>query len=683
LEKQLYEFDIQAVIDGFALDLFQGEERLGQPFLYRITMLHTNREIVLDEMVGSHMTMSMGLADDTRRYFKGVVANFRYLDIAGGYARYEAILRPWLWLLTRTSNCRIFQNLTAIDIIKRVFEDHGFADYEFKTHKSMPQREYCVQYRETDYDFVHRLLEEEGLYYYVQHDSRKHSVIFCAEPSDHDPIAVESTLPWRTKGTGVSELEYITRWSPSRQVQAGAYVIDDYDFVKPRADLESREQLTDPHRQYKDFELYDYPGRFSENSDGASLVKNRLQAQKAQYATVEVDAECDTVAAGGVFTFSEFHRAAEHGDYLIVGCKFDVQNYEGSFASSDGPARFTSTITALTKKTPFRPLQSTPIPRVHGPQTAVVTGASGEEIWTDEHGRIKVQFHWDREGMSDENTTCWIRVAQWISGPTWGSFMLPRIGQEVIVEFLEGDPDRPLVTGCVYNGSNKPPFPLPANQTQSGIRTRSSKDAQSDNFNELRFEDKTGEEQIYLHAEKDFDRVVENNDTLTVGLEDKDPGDQTITIHNNRTVTLKEGNDKLTVEKGNRTIEVSKGDQTTEVSLGKRDTTIQKNDSLIVKVGNHSIKVDAGKSTIEAMQSIKLKVGPSSIELTPTGITIKAPTIAVQADASLDLKATGNTTLKGGITSVSADSMLDVKGAMATVNGSGMLTLKGGVVMIN
>jgi type VI secretion system secreted protein VgrG len=283
------------------------------------------------------------------------------------------------------------------------------------------------------------------------------------------------------------------------------------------------------------------------------------------------------------------------------------------------------------------------VPFVQGPQTAIVVGKAGEEIWTDKYGRVKVQFHWDREGKNDENSSCWVRVSFPTAGKNWGWVSLPRIGQEVIVSFLEGNPDRPIITGRVYNADQMPPYELPANQTQSGIKTRSSKEGTGDNFNEIRFEDKKDAEEVYVHAEKDFNCVIENNETRKIGLDKKDKGDQTIEIQNDRTVTLNEGNDTLTVKTGNRVTTLDQG-----------------NDTKQVKMGDHSVKVDVGKSTTEAMTSIELKVGGNSIKIDQSGITIKGLMVTVQGDTKLDAKS-----------------------PMTTVNGDGMLTLKGGITMIN
>jgi type VI secretion system secreted protein VgrG len=279
----------------------------------------------------------------------------------------------------------------------------------------------------------------------------------------------------------------------------------------------------------------------------------------------------------------------------------------------------------------------TPEPTVQGPQTAIVVGPKGEEIFTDKFGRVKVQFHWDRIGKKDDNSSCWVRVAQPWAGKNWGAIFIPRIGQEVVVDFLEGDPDQPIIIGSVYNALQMPPYDLPANKTQSGLKTRSTKNSGSANFNELRFEDKRESEDIYFHAEKDFHRVVEHDDDLQVG------NDQTIVIQNNRTENVKKGDETITIEKGNRE---------TTIKVG--------NETLTISTGNQTTKISLGKSETEAMQSIELKVGPSSIKLDPTGVTIKGMKIMIEGQVQVD-----------------------VKGVITNINGSAMVNIKGGITMIN
>jgi type VI secretion system secreted protein VgrG len=316
---------------------------------------------------------------------------------------------------------------------------------------------------------------------------------------------------------------------------------------------------------------------------------------------------------------------------------------------------------AIPSATPFRTPATTPRPYIRGPQTAMVVGKSGEEIWTDQYGRVKLHFHWDRLGTLDENGSCWVRVAQVWAGKGFGFIQVPRIGEEVIVEFLEGNPDRPIIVGRVYNNTHMPPYALPDNQTQSGVLSRSSKEGTAENFNELRFEDKKDSEQIYFHAEKNFDRIVENNDTLKVGFEKQDAGDQTIDIYNNRTVTLDQGNDKLQVKTGNRETLVDKGNDTHTVGEGNREVTIsQGDDTLTISTGDMTIKIEAGEGTIEAATKLTLKVGESSITIEPSKIELSS--------VDITLSATGNLEGSGTNSKVSGTASLDLDGGTISLN---------------
>ncbi len=455
-------------------------------------------------------------------------------------------------------------------------------------------------------------------------------------------------------------------------MRTGGYALNDFDFEKPKADLKVQRANPLEHSQ-NSHEIYDYPGEYLTTGEGDPYVTSRIQELQADFELCRGDGSARGMVVGGLFQLELYPNETLNKEYLIVSTSLELRSdeYETTDTGAGGEF-FRTSISAIDSKTPYRSPRITPKPTVQGPQTAIVVGKKGEEIWTDKYGRIKVQFHWDRYGKLDEKSSCWVRVSQYWAGEKWGSIHIPRIGQEVIVEHLEGDPDRPIVTGRVYNADNMPPYGLPDNQTQSGIKSRSSKSGTPENFNELRFEDKKDEEQVYFHAEKDFDRVVENNDTLKVGFEKMDKGDQTIEIYNDRKMTIgnnetleigygikdkgdqtiKVYNDRTTTVGNNETLTVEKGNQSTTVKMGDQ--------SLEVKQGNQTIKISLGKTTHEAMQAIELKVGASSIKIEPAKITIKSPQIAIQGDA-----------------------MVQVKGPMTQVSGDAMLTLKGGITMIN
>jgi type VI secretion system secreted protein VgrG len=607
----------------------KAREELSRPFEYIVELLSEKDDIDPTILLGESMTILVRLADGRTRYFNGLVSNFTNPGVAAGYASYRAVLRPWLWLLTRNANCRIFQDVTVPDVFEKVAkETHGFSDYRLSLNESYKTREFCVQYRESDFDFVSRLLEEEGIHYHFEHEEQSHTMVLGDSYSAFTQIKGASQLgadiPFRPPGEAGAELEHISEWTVLHELQTVTYALDDFDFTKPRVDLLSQSTISREHAQAR-FEVYDYPGRYLENSDGESLAKVRVEEVQSKFKRLSGAGDHRLMSPGRLFNLVDYPRADENAEYVLLKTEISVESAEIPQVVAHAENRFDVKFVALPSSEPFRPSRSTPKPIVHGPQTAVVVGKAPEEIWTDKYGRVKLQFHWDREGKSDENSSCWIRVSQLWAGTKWGGIHIPRIGQEVVVSFLEGDPDRPLVSGRVYNEDQMPPYPLPDNQTQSGLMSRSTKNGLPETFNELRFEDKLDEEQIYFHAEKDFERVVENNDTLKVGSSEADEGSQTIEIWKDRSAEIKTGNDATKVTQG-----------------------------------NHSLKVAAGASTIEAAQKITLKVGGSTIIIEPAKISFSSPEISLVGNAKVAATA-----------------------PMTDLSGSGTLMLSGGLIKIN
>lgn len=605
------------------------KEELGKPFEYEVVLLSEKDDIDPTQLLGKSMTVSVrmpsGSTASSTRHFNGIVASFTYHGRAEGYSEYRTVLRPWIWLLTRNFDCRIFQQMSVPAIFEKVCKDtHSFSDYRLSLSEQYRVREYCVQYRESDFAFVSRLLEEEGIFYFVEHEEDKHTLVLADANSAFAKVDGNDRIPYRALGEAQVDLEHIFAWRVEHEVQSGACVLDDYDFTKPRVDLEGRSAATASYT-HSDFEVYDYPGLHWETADGETLARIRIEEIQSQYRRFGGAGDHRGLVPGRTFNLVEYPRESENAEYAILSTDAHIESAEIEQHRADAQNKFEVEFTAIDKQVPFRPKRTISKPYVRGPQTAVVVGKSGEEIWTDKYARVKLQFHWDREGRSDENSSCWVRVSQTWAGKNWGGIQIPRIGQEVIVDFLEGDPDRPLVTGRVYNDGLMPPYALPDNQTQSGVKSRSTKNGVPDNFNELRFEDKIGEELVYFHAEKDFERVVENDDVVRIGLEKKDPGSQTIEVWKDRTAEIKTGDDGTTVSQG-----------------------------------NHSIKVTAGTSTIEAAQKITLKVGGSTITIEPAKITVSSPEIVISGNAKVGVSA-----------------------AMTQVNGSATLMLGGGVVKIN
>ena len=637
-----------------------GSDQLGRLSEYRVQLLSTDNGVQIADVLGKEMTVVLDLhAEGELRHFHGIVTRFASTGKQGDMFSYEATIHPWLWLLTRASNCRIFQELSVLDIVKQVCAPYGgvvalsagllAADY--------PVLNYCVQYRESDFNFVCRLLEESGIYFYFKHDSSKHTMVLADSYGAHEIIAGYAALKYASAaGSGAMAEESVATWWAGGEIQAGKVELNDFNFEKAASSTSGAMKasaIIEAAFAQASYGVYDYPGNYVVAGVGDMLARGRMESLHGQCEQIDATSNARGLFAGGLFTLAEHPREDQNRDYLVTGCSYDITGIDYSSGSGAGAFEFLCTFSAVGKKYPYRPLRTIAKPVVQGPQTAMVVGKAGEEIWTDQYGRIKVQFHWDRLGVSDEKSSCWVRVSQSWAGKGWGGFTLPRIGMEVVVSFLEGDPDRPLVTGCVYNSDAMPPYALPAEQTKSTFKSHSSKGGEG--FNELRFEDKKGSEEVFMHAERDSNRVVKNNDTLKVGFETADKGDQTIGIKNDQSVEI--GNDQ-TIKITHDQIETIDNDQTVKIKVNQKldvggDQTVGIDGAQKVKVGT-TIVVEAGTS-------IELKVGGSSIKIEAAKITIKSPEIEIKADANAKFEA-------GAMMDVKAGGVMTVAGALVKIN---------------
>lgn len=594
-----------------------GAEELGRLSEFTVRLLSADGNVRIEDVLGKPMTVELATSSDgDLRYFNGIVTRFASTGWSGEYASYEASVHPWLWLLKRTANCRIFQDLAVPDIVKQVCQPYGgvVSLSEAALSGDYPALPYCVQYRETDFDFVCRLLEEAGIYFYFSHEADKHTMVLADSYGAHQPIAGYGGLKFaRARRQGEWSEESVSAWMAGGEIASSKAVLNDFDFEKASNSLSggllASANVAAGFAQAS-FEVFDYPGGYSAPADGNSLARARIEALHGQCEQVVASTNARGLYPGGLFTLADHPREDQNRDYLVTSARYEVTGND--YASGAGGFAFQCRIGAIGKEHPFRPLPVVPRPVVRGPQTAIVVGKAGEEIWTDKYGRVKVQFHWDRLGQGDENSSCWVRVAQGWAGKGWGALTLPRVGMEVVVSFLEGDPDRPLVTGCLYNSDAMPPYGLPADQTRSTVMSRSSKGGEG--YNELRFEDKKGSEEVYMQAERDFLRVVKNNDALKVGFEKADKGDQTIEIKNDQALTI--GHDQAVRIDGKQ-----------EVQVG---TTI----------------------VIEAGTSIELRVGGSSIKIEPAKITLKSTQIEITADANVKLQAGAVVTIGGALVQI-------------------------------
>jgi type VI secretion system secreted protein VgrG len=595
----------------------QGREEISHLFALEIDMLSESDSIDPKALLGKGATVVVETQDGSRRYIDGLVTGFgmRGQDEHRNFM-YRARLSPWLWLATRRSDFRIFQNKTVPDILTEVLGRYG-RPMQQRLTRAYRSWEYCVQYNESDFDFVSRLMEHEGIYYYHQHSAGQHVLVMGDDViASHDPLSGGATIPFFPPGkAAVAREECIHAWELHQRVKPGQHYNDDYDFKKPRADL-SHMRRTPPGHAHDGYETYEWPGGYTDPAEGQDYARVRLQQSLTRQSTVQGRSNHRCLAPGYTFTLDNYPRGDQNQPYLLTAVDYA---FEENARISDGGEGSVQKFVLQAQPTslPFKPSRITAKPRTTGPQTAVVVGPAGEEIWCDQFGRVKVQFHWDRLGALDENSSCWMRVATSWAGPGFGAVHIPRIGMEVIVDFLNGDPDYPIVMGCVYNAANMPPWALPANATQSGILTRSSKGGAAGagmkngagDANAIRFEDKAGAEQLWLHAQKDQLTEVENDEDKWVGNDRRKTvdRDETNVIHRDRTETV-DRDETITVhtnrtERVDHNETISIGDNRNEdvgidenVSIGKnRSKTIGRNEK--DKIGNNwSIKVGSFKT---------------------------------------------------------------------------------------
>jgi type VI secretion system secreted protein VgrG len=508
-------------------------EELSRLSEFQLDALSTKADINVDDILGKNVTVKVELADNSLRHFNGYVTRFAQVGMRGRYHAYHASVRPWLWFLTRRANCRIFQQQTVPDILKKIFNDYpGLADTKFEVTSNYRTWDYCVQYRETDFNFVSRLMEQEGIYYYFEYQEGRNTLVLADSYSAHSARPGCEELPFIPQERMTRpEQERISAWSFEREIQPGRYVLDDYDAEKPSVELQVKTNVQRQHSN-ADFEFYDYPGEYLVKDEGEQYVRTRIEELHTQFELAQGQTNSRGLSVGYLVKLTGQPREDQNREYLVVSAQHQLEYSEYESMEASGTS-YDCSFTMLSSRQQYRPARITPKPFVQGPQTAVVVGPSGDEIYTDKYGRVKAQFHWDREGEKNENSSCWIRVSHPWAGKNWGMVAIPRIGQEVIVDFLEGDPDNPIITGRVYNAEQMPPYELPANMTQTGILSRSSKGGSGANANEFRFEDKKGSELVYLHAEKDQDISVENDESHTVGH------DRTKTIDNDETSHIK------------------------------------------------------------------------------------------------------------------------------------------------
>ena len=638
--------------DVLLLAAVKATEQLSQPFEYDLELLSERIDIRANDLLGTPATVSLLLTSGEPRYFNGYMKSFSLVGFDGTFARYRAKLVPWLWFLSRTADCRIFQEQKVPDIVKSIFREHGFSEFEERLSGTYRNWLYCVQYRETDLTFIQRLLEHEGIYYFHEHVEGKHTLVLADNYSAHSAVSGYEEVSFSPPGQRpLHDMEHIDDWSLSHEVRPGAFAQKAYDFTAPRKNLLVRSSAAKGHALAEE-EVFDFQDNYTEAGEGDGYARIRLEERQADHEIVRASGNARGLTYGGLFTLKEHPRADQNREYLIISADYRLQSDDfGSVdaAPGEGPI-YRCNLTAIDARVPYRPPCITPKPVIQGPQTAIVVGKSGEEIWTDEYGRVKVQFHWDRYGKEDENSSCWVRVSHPWAGKNWGAVALPRIGQEVVVSFLEGDPDRPLITGRVYNGDCMPPYDLPANQTQSGIKSRSSKGGGGSNFNEIRMEDKSGEEELFFHAERNQTIEVEADESHWVGHDrtKKVDNDETTTIGNNRTETV--GVDETIDIGANRTEtvganeDISIGANRTETVGANEDISIGANRSETVGA-SESVKIGASR-TLEIGASESIRIGASRSEQIGASLSQQVGgSVSLTSGGPFTITATGGMTI--------------------------------------
>jgi type VI secretion system secreted protein VgrG len=582
--------------EALRLKTMRGEEALSRLFRFDLELTASDPGIDYKAVVGKGATVRLKLSDSTPRYFNGIISRIVQAPTEGGSAMFRAELVPWTWLLTRTTNCRIFQNLTAPAIVEKVFRDHGFQDFRSHLQQQYPVREYCAQYRETDFNFISRLLEDCGIWYFFEHENGKHTLVLCDVAAEHKPCPKQPKARLtRSQDDRQRLIDVINTWAMGHELRPSGYALQAFNFETPSTNLGVKVESVHASPTGAKPEVYDYPGGYAKRTEGEALVRTRIEEEEAQALIIRGTSTCRAFAAGYRFDLTEHPRKEVNQAYALVSVSHQTYEPQGMGPQAEDeerPPPYVNAFSCLPIAVPFRPKRVTPRPVIHGAQTAIVCGKKGEEVWVDKHGRVKVQFHWDREGKRDENSSCWIRVAQHWAGKRWGTLFLPRVGQEVLVEFLEGDPDQPIVTGRVYNAEQGPPYDLPADQTKSGIKSSSSKGGGG--FNELRFDDKKGAEQVFIHGQRDLDLVIKRDAREHIGNE------LHVIVDKSRLEHVK-AESHLKVD-GNRVEDVGK--------------------DLVLK---------AGRLIIESVGTITLKSAAGFVQIDGSGVTIQGALVNINS----------------------------------------------------
>jgi type VI secretion system secreted protein VgrG len=714
--------------DAFVFERINAREELGRPYLYSLHLLSSSRNISLSGLIGEVVKVHVEIALGVERHFAGYVTRAVALGSDGTSARYRLELRPWLCLLQHTATCRIWQRKTVLDVLKDVASKSGFS-FEVASTTIFAGREweYLVQYRESDFNFFMRLLEQEGLWFYVRQEKDKYDLFLTDHLMDHDSASEDRSIPFHPTGlSGKLTEDVFDQWTMNEQLRTTHYELDDYDYNNARTDLFARSgepaklPKTGKGAEHEDriAWVYDYPGEYVTADDGKLLSTTRQEELRVDRQIVHASGNIRDLTAGSIFKLTHHTNDSQNAQWAVTSMDLNIAAAAVESGAGDSDFVVRSSFSLIGTSVPFRLKRTSVKPTIPGPQTAVVVGPKGEEIKVDELGRVRVKFRWDRTGMEksthenqgqeqagDENSSCWIRVAQPWASSGFGFQFIPRIGDEVVVQFLEGDPDRPLITGSVYNSVNSFPFKPGANPTQSGIKTRSSKGGGEENANIIRFEDAKKSEELFVQAERNHtvsvkaDRAVSvgGNETYKVtGTRDteitkkntdiyKDEHKMEVTgkveeiFHNEHVLKV---TDKQTITVTNDTEEHITGNYKlttdTQYLLTQGGTTMKfEGDAVDMNIaapltitrGGGKLTIDqSGSITLESTMGIVLKCGGSTIEITPSGVSVSAMTVLASAQTSELSLDPAQAAIKGTNVNVTATAIAAVTGATVKLN---------------
>jgi len=649
--------------DTLLLQAFTGEEHVSGPFEFSLQLLSEDAGLDPAKLLREPLILTILLPDGSERPIHGYCRTFTQYGRDEDLTTYRAEIVPWLWFLTLTQDCRIFQEMSVLEILEEVFGKYGQADFDIRCVESYSPREYCVQYRETDFAFISRLMEEEGIFYFFQHSGEGHKMVLADDRSAVDPCTGQDLFRVETTPGARDDEDVITTLERQHQVYTPKVTLTNFDFVQPSMNLESSASDQDQE------EIYDFPGKYKDLSEGERYAALRLQERAAAQEIIRGESRCRAFGSGYEFDLSEHYRPDTNQTYLLTSVWHS--GHGGGYRAADrSEAEYSNRFQCIPAMVPFRPPRRTPKPIIHGSQTAMVVGPSGEEIFTEKYGQVKVQFHWDREGQRNESSSCWVRASHPWAGKGWGAVSVPRIGQEVIVDFLEGDPDRPIITGRVYNAEAMPPFTLPDGAVVSGIKSDTHKGS---GYNEISMNDTPGEEQFTIHAQYDKGTTVGNDSTETVGNNRSSDVavDDSLTVGSNQSIDV--GADRTVKVGANETVTV--GASKTE-SIGSKHalSTGANQDVEIGGVQKVTVSADqflkAGANHVtEAGADLSLKAGAAVKVQGGSEVTVSAPQIKIAGDAKVTISAGGGTIEVGPSGVKISGPIVDVTGGMIKNNG--------------